>query len=150
MCHWTGIHFDAGFYGVKTEKTLTAALEFERQAFQKILELDVRVFSFHNPGRLTAKFKGISYAGMINAYSDCIIKQADYCSDSNGYWRYRRLEDVLRQHLERRLQVLTHPAWWTERPMAPRERIFRCVQGRAQRCMDDYDLLLLKSRRKNI
>ena len=148
--HEVGIHFDAGFYGVEDEKGLVRYLSFEKMIFKAALGISARVFSFHNPTSKILRMDGFRYAGIVNAYAGRFMKNFGYCSDSNGVWRHRRLEDVLREHNEERLQVLTHPAWWQTRPMAPRERIFRCAHGRAKRCMQDYDALFFKSHRKNI
>jgi hypothetical protein len=35
--------------------------------------------------------------------------------------------------------VLTHPGWWQEVAMPPRQRVFRCVFGRAKATMRGYD-----------
>ena len=32
---------------------------------------------------------------MINTYAKYFKENVEYCSDSNGYWRYKRLEDFL-------------------------------------------------------
>jgi hypothetical protein len=72
-----------------------------------------------------------------------------YCSDSNGYWRFRRLYDVLNEKKDYRLQVLTHPEWWQEKPMPARQRFFRCVYGRANANMQNYDEGLVLDARVN-
>ena len=71
-------------------------------------------------------------------------------SDSNGFWRYRRLEDVLTEAKEERLQVLTHPEWLQDRVMTPRERVQRCIDGRAARVAERYDRYLADCGRPNI
>jgi hypothetical protein len=45
---------------------------------------------------------------------------------------------------------LTHPEWWQTIAMAPRERIFRAVYGRATAGLQDYDQLLKDLGRRNI
>jgi hypothetical protein len=65
--------------------------------------------------------------------------EASYCSDSNGYWRFRRLKEVLTQATDPCLQVLTHPGWWQDGIMPPRQRIFRSAYGRAAATLRDYD-----------
>jgi hypothetical protein len=54
-----------------------------------------------------------------------------YVSDSNGIWRYRKLEEVLSAPPVPKLQVLTHPEWWTPEPLAPFARLRRSINGRA-------------------
>jgi hypothetical protein len=97
------------------------------------------VFSFHNPGAAHLQCDADSYGGLISCYSRRFKAEIPYCSDSNGYWRFRRLHDVLAEATDPCLQVLTHPGWWQEQPMPPRQRIFRCAYGRAAATMHGYD-----------
>jgi len=87
---------------------------------------------------------------MINAYSKYLKSNFGYCSDSNGYWRFERLEDVLKEAKHEKLQVLTHPGWWVETPMSPRQRIQRCIDGRAINVGKNYDDLLNRMCRENV
>src|SRR5262245_53947913 len=64
-------------------------------------------------------------------------------------WLYRRLEDVLVSASERPLQVLTHPGMWQDSPMPPRQRVERCIQGRAKATAEFYDNLLRVAGRPN-
>lgn len=45
-----------------------------------------------------------------------------YCSDSNGYWRYERMMNVIKESQSEHLHLLTHPEWWTEDVMSPWEK----------------------------
>ncbi|KDC30925.1 hypothetical protein L505_0136 [Bordetella bronchiseptica F4563] len=90
------------------------------------------------------------YAGLLNTYSEFFRDQVGYCSDSNGYWRHRRLADVLEQAADHSLQVLTHPGWWVDEAMSPRDRIARCAEGRAAATMRKYDEDLACFGRDNI
>ena len=73
-----------------------------------------------------------------------------YVSDSNGYWRFERLPEVLAAGAHERLHVLTHPEWWQEQPMSPRERILRCIEGRGRASEATYDALLSDNQRVNV
>ena len=99
-------------------------------------------FSFHNPTEFLLLWERDTYGGLINCYSRTFKTTIPYCSDSNGYWRFRRLRDALESAQDPRLQVLTHPGWWQEVPLHPRERIFRSVYGRALDIMNLYDVVL--------
>jgi hypothetical protein len=70
--------------------------------------------------------------GMLNVYSSYFQKNVPYVSDSNGYWRFKRLKEVLTSATEPCLQVLTHPEWWQEKLMSPKEKVWRCIDGRAE------------------
>lgn len=148
--HRLGLHFDAAYYGDRVRGEMEPLLAAERALLRDAFGAEVDVFSFHNPDDFTLGFQAWSYAGMVNTYARYFREEAGYCSDSNGYWRFRRLEDVLREGTDTRLQVLTHPEWWQDRPMPPRERIQRCIDGRALRTAEYYDGLLAAAGRENV
>jgi hypothetical protein len=148
--HSLGLHFDSEFYGLESEGDLERHLDFERDFLEKIFACEIHVFSFHNPTPFAMACQRWQYADLINTYAKYFQEHVGYCSDSNGYWRFRRLEDVLRGGEDERLQVLTHPVWWRDNIMSPRERIQRCVTERATKNMAWYDDQLRISERKNI
>lgn len=148
--HDIGLHFDPHYYNVTNTEQLEQWLIFEQTLLQKLFNVPVRVFSFHitNPWIMAQQQE--QYAGIINTYSHHFQHHVRYCSDSNGYWRFDRLEDVLLQTSERDLQVLTHPSLWQTEPMAPRRRIVRAIEGRANKTLQWYDNILAAYGRENI
>ncbi len=148
--HRVGVHFDHQFWSVTNEDALAKALDFEKAILERILERPVDAFSFHIPDALSDRFRAEEYAGLTNTYSAYFRNEVGYCSDSNGYWRYRRLEDVLRSSADARLQVLTHPEYWQDDVMSPRERVERCVQGRSDKVRQWYRDVLRESRREDV
>jgi hypothetical protein len=149
MGHEIGLHFDAMQSDVSTATKLEMSLEKECKIFETIFGIKVKSFSFHNPSELTNNFKDELYGGLINAYNNDLMSRFVYCSDSNGYWRFTPLEEFIRSN-HSAICVLTHPGWWTDVPMSPRDRIVRCVEGRAKATLWQYDELLIKHGRKNI
>lgn len=153
MGHTLGLHFDPQFYARTTldRSVILQQLEYEKQILQHFFGTNVDAFSFHMPdtdGWIKQDEQEIG--GIINAYGREIREQFSYCSDSNGYWRFRRLRDVLESAEDSRLQVLTHPEMWTPEPMSPRARVTRCIQGRSERQSQWYDETLAKSNRDNV
>lgn len=151
--HHVGLHFDAETYPNRSwgVDALESALGEERDRLGTLLKCYVEAVSFHNPGMSTLETPlQASLAGMTNAYGAPLRDSYGYCSDSNGYWRFDPLPEVLTSNRYVRLQVLTHPEWWTPEPMAPRERIERCVNGRAAAAMRFYDDTLARAGRLNI
>ena len=149
--HTIGLHFDASFYHAEDLDFLQQKLIFEKNILENLFNSPVDVFSFHNPTAGNAlSFTDTHIAGMFNTYSSAIKDNYFYCSDSNGYWRYHRLPEVVETGIHDRLHILTHPEWWTPEAMSPRERISRCIDGRAQLLHKEYDQNLKKFGRKNI
>lgn len=150
MGHSIGLHFDTHYYKIQHVEELEQVLQFEKGLLEEIFKQEIRVFSFHNTTPFTMSCQQWQYAGMINTYAEYFQTQVGYCSDSNGYWRFRRLQDVLEMAEDERLQVLTHPAWWIPEPMSPRARVTRCIEGRAIRQHEWYDKLLAHLGRENV
>lgn len=148
--HDIGLHFDAAFYDIRDEQQLSEYIAIEADWLSQWFDVKIGVFSFHNPTAFLLGCEESKYSGLINCYSSFFKKEIGYCSDSNGYWRYRRLRDVLELASDTSLQVLTHPAWWQEEPLSPRNRILRSVQGRANAIMQSYDDFLAENGRSNI
>jgi|APTNR8051073442_1049403.scaffolds.fasta_scaffold04964_7 hypothetical protein len=147
--HRLGLHFDAAFHGVEDEETLHSKVAQEARWLDETLGVRPDAFSFHNPGADHLRCDADHYGGLVNCYSGRFKTEVPYCSDSNGYWRFRRLHDVLTEASDRCLQVLTHPGWWQSKPMPPRQRIFRSAYGRAQATMNGYDAALVEHGRIN-
>ena len=151
--HCLGLHFDPDFYAVPLPNTKVFQdwLMFEKGVLERVFQTKVHVFSLHNPD-IDAWVPTIKdeIGGLVNAYSNYLRKNYVYISDSNGYWRFQRLQDVLTAGKVDKLHVLTHPVWWTSEPMSPRARISRCIIGRATRQHKRYDEALRKAGRKNI
>lgn len=148
--HAVGLHFDAGYYQVRDEASLEESLLLEQAVVAANFRVPVTAFSFHNPNVVTDVFRADRYAGMVNVYSEFFRTQAGYVSDSNGYWRHQSLADALGSDAHQRLQVLTHPGWWQDDALPPRERIERCVRGRAEATLAEYDAALARAGRLNL
>lgn len=153
MGHSIGLHFNASAYGDKqwSLPDLEAAMAKERTLLGQLLEVPVDSVSFHDPmsGNLS-EFEQTTLAGMVNAYSAELKAAYRYCSDSNGYWRHAPISSILTAAEHDRLQVLTHPEWWTEQAMPPRNRIEQAILDRARGTMEFYDGHLARSNRENL
>lgn len=154
MGHQLGLHFDPAFYQgrMNNGKDIIRRLAWEKQVLEMEFNQKIEVFSFHNPEVVGnwLNYESDRVAGMINTYGRTLKTNFTYCSDSNGYWRFERLWDVLNKAAADRLQVLTHPGWWQERPMHPRERVFRNIYGQAESTMRLYDTNLASVGRTNL
>ena len=147
--HQIGLHFDPTQYDIKTKEDLEKYLTFEKNILENLFQTKIKVFSFHNPTEEILKYDDYKYADMINTYAKYFKENVEYCSDSNGYWRHKRLEGFLNEK-HKKIQVLTHPAWWQKEVMSPRDRIQRCIDGRAKNIAKKYDGLLREHGRENV
>jgi hypothetical protein len=150
MGHRIGLHFDAAFYDIADENSLAHLVSEEAALLESLFGVMPSAFSFHNPGAFHLGCEDEAYGGLVNCYSRRIRTDVPYCSDSNGYWRFRRLRDVLVKATDPCLQVLTHPEWWQDSAMPPRQRIFRSAYGRARATMTDYDAAISAHGRENL
>lgn len=151
--HDLGLHFDVGFYGgFAAEDELADRVAYEAGVLSGFFEREISAFSFHN----TTTVDRFAYAdldrvaGLINTNGRSLMERYSYVSDSNCYWRHRRLPEVIGEGTDERLQVLTHPECWQREAMSPRARIARCMEGRGEYMMDWYDELLAAHDRENI
>ncbi len=148
--HQVGLHFDTHYYNIDNESNLEQKILLEADIIKKFFDVEVSVFSFHNTTPFTMACQKDSYAGIINTYAALFQTQVEYCSDSNGYWRYKRMLEVIKNNDSGKLQILTHPEWWQEEIMSPWARIKRAIDGRAEKNKNFYREHLRKFKMKNI
>jgi Formyl transferase len=150
--HEIGLHFDAGVYSTATwtSDSLESALRREQSLVENLLQSSIKVVSWHNPDQLNLlDFDADEIAGMLNVYAGRLRRDYAYCSDSNGYWRFKPMGQVISEGHDR-LHLLTHPEWWLPEAMSPSERIDRAILGRARKIRRDYDAILHRGGRRNV
>jgi len=147
--HSIGLHFDPSFYDINGSDAFVNWLEYEKTILEKMFDMKICVFSFHNPTTDILKFDDFRYANMINTYSKEIKNDFKYCSDSNGYWRFDKLDEIVKENFDK-LHILTHPVWWQKEFMTPRDKVQRCIDLRAKKQASFYDNLLEINGRVNV
>lgn len=149
--HRLGLHFDFNFYDNLNDFSFEEKLQFEKTTLENLFGAEVSAVSYHNPSPDLLKSRAdLRVGGLFNAYAKEISDKCDYASDSNGYWRFRSIEEALLHPKKRNIQVLTHPEWWTADALSPRERVSRCIDGRANFIHQRYDKMIENHGRKNI
>jgi hypothetical protein len=146
--HWIGLHFDPGFHpdGARDDR-----VAWEARVLAETLEVPVHAVSLHNPSVSgTEDLDRERLGGLPHAGARSLRERYAYVSDSNGYWRFERLPEVLNAGTHEWLHVLTHPEMWQAEAMSPRERILRCIEGRGRASEATYDELLSTNGRVNI
>jgi hypothetical protein len=143
--HDIGIHFDSSYHMASSEKyDIEEALAKDARYLQDVAETLLRVFSFHNPSSEDLAFDERIYTDLINCYSKEFRSSINYGSDSNGYWRYQPIPEIIQDQSKKKMQILTHPEWWLDEDYLPRDRVLRCVYGRALYTVAEYDRVLEK------
>ena len=148
--HVIGLHFDPAAHGRTSWDlpSLEAAVALDRSLLELAATCPVACVSWHNPDQtdiLTYEHDRIG--GLHNAYSGWLRQNYEYCSDSNGYWRFAPMTQVIEREHER-LHLLTHPEWWTPEELSPWDRTVRCTQGRADSTLQAHERLLALAGRK--
>jgi len=150
--HDLGLHFDAAWHGIENEADLTEAITWEAGVLNRLLELpaarQIKMFSFHNTTPFTMACKASHYAGLRNAYAGYLQEHVQYTSDSNGYWIHRSWQELLDQRPDR-IQVLTHPEWWTPTDAHPAEKVCQHLISRILSTWVGYRTILQEGNREN-
>ncbi|NDC48669.1 MAG: hypothetical protein EBZ61_06275 [Micrococcales bacterium] len=148
--HEIGLHIEVDEVTVASDSNkLSDQIDCEAATITRVLGKKPACFSFHNPSSATSMFTELSYGGLVNSYSSQVMSKFAYVSDSNGYWRYGDILSSAQKNADRPLQILTHPEWWCDTYLEPRERLFRHVFGDAADFMRRYDSSLFESGREN-
>lgn len=149
--HDIGLHFDPEVCRYQTSPDYESRLAFEANTLGTLIGAKVTSFTLHNPTTLVGvAFDEDVYCGLINGSAVKLRQQFEYCSDSNGMWRYRNLAQMIDDPSISRLYALTHPEWWQPTAMPPREQLERSIVERAEFCRRYYDGLLEENSRPNI
>lgn len=148
--HHIGLHFDSHYWDVKDIVSLNKCIEIDRDYFNKVFNMEIDTFSFHNTTPFVLNCEEYKYGGLINSYAKLFKEHYQYCADSTGYWRYEVLDEVLRDPATRHIQVLIHDAMWSDEVMSPRKRVMHSIQENAERVKRFYDEDLIKFGAKNI
>ncbi len=148
--HRIGVHLDCEFHDLSKEADLERNLSFERSVLERLFDITIPVFSFHNPTDRELLHTKHKYVDLINTYSEFFKSEVFYCSDSNGYWRHHNLQAVLTEAKHDRIQILLHPEWWTEEVMSPKQKVWRSIDSRAENNKQWYIDKLVEYNRENI
>lgn len=148
--HHIGLHFDSHYWNVQDVSSLNKCIEIDKDYFNKVFNIDIDTFSFHNTTPFVLNSEEYKYGGLINSYAKFFKEHYQYCADSTGYWRYEVLDEVLRDPKTHHIQVLIHDAMWSDEVMSPRKRVMHSIQENADRVKLFYDEDLIKFGAKNI
>lgn len=134
--HLVGLHFDSAYWGITSEDQLNDFITLDKDYLNANFGVEIDTFSFHNTTPFTQSCLAYKYGGLINVYASFFKQHYNYCGDSLGYWRFDRLEEVLKDEKVQHLQVLTHDANWSDEVLSPRKRFSKVMRERAERLIE--------------
>ena len=129
--HHIGLHFDFAHYQNQDLAYPEKMASAEKQFLETVFQQEISSFSFHNPNQWALEYGEPQFAGMTNAYAKFFMNEVAYASDSNGHWRNDSIAKRISE-AHPKVQILTHPVWWTEMLTSPKERVWAAIEGRAQ------------------
>lgn len=112
MGHDIGLHFDASLS--KKWSDINNNCKKEIKYLESLTFKRINIISFHRPAkRLLLEDKKI--ANKDHTYLLKFTKKINYCSDSQGNWKYVTPKKIIEKESTNNftLQLLTHPIWWT-------------------------------------
>jgi len=121
--HDIGLHFDDNY----NETEIVSAIRMEAEFMEKEFGYKIQVVSFHRPGLLAKGDTNIE--PYINAYSFNEDKGYMYASDSNTELKSGPLDELISANNYPKLQILTHPIWWTEEVMNREAKVETFIKG---------------------
>ena len=119
MGHSIGLHIDvARIKSTSIDSTkidIQSIVYHEFEIMNTVLgEILSNVFSFHNPSKDILKKPSFNQ-GLICTYgNNFMMPKTKYISDSNSFWREGNPIPNIKKKKWDRLQILTHPIWWTQ------------------------------------
>lgn len=111
--HDVGLHYDTSAVDQLPADEAVAVFRTQAELLGALSGAPVTAVARHNPG-----FGGFDpmaqTTGFVSAYDPRFTSEITYVSDSCGAWRAEGLEVLTAAEPPRKLQLLTHPIFWTE------------------------------------
>ena len=125
LVHKIALHYDEIFFE-QANVNISDGIKKEIDLLEQHFDTNVDVVSRHNPSIREKKIPVKLPNGVVDAMSDKFTLERKYLSDSVQYWR----ENCFCNHYNNftKLQILTHPALWTDEGLSRSEilpRIFK-------------------------
>lgn len=114
MGHEIGLHFslEAHKKDERENHDISALPELvirDVNILSEILNMDIRVWSLHNPGVKGKEMLQVDVPGVINTYHPRFFEDVKYISESNMAWREKCPCEMFKDNLYSSYQVLVHP-----------------------------------------
>lgn len=135
MGHDVGLHFSLIDHPTRDfSHNLEDLIQEDADILSRVLQSEVRVFSFHNPP--ADKRTSIPVSGLINAYADPYFEHAYYVSDSDVCWRRGCPCQTLPDCPHGMVQILTHPNTYSGKFSTNRDVLFYFLRNKTTDLLD--------------
>ncbi len=115
--HEVGLHFYASNLITGDWSSLYREMDIQKTIFEKGLEMDCDIFSYHRPPKWFLENRDDQINGVMNAYGRSFFefssnpKDIKYLADSQHKWLYGHPNNSLNPQ---KIQILCHPDEWTK------------------------------------
>tara|TARA_B100000029_G_scaffold468129_1_gene504868 strand:+ start:1579 stop:2283 length:705 start_codon:yes stop_codon:yes gene_type:complete len=121
--HNISLHYDH-----KNHYNINKGLKLEKNLFEDIFNLKIKIISIHRPGNFITKSR--RFKSTRHTYEKPYFKKIGYYSDSRGSFRYGNPTESKEFKDKKTIQLLIHPIWWVARGNTPSEKIKYWVQNK--------------------
>jgi len=135
MGHEIGLHFDETCYPSSNQLTIVEHIQKEIALLEQIIESPVKTVSMHRPSQVTLE-SNIAIPNVINSYSQTFFKDFKYISDSRHNWK-EDVEGIVTSKQYKKLHILTHPFWYTEKKESCRDKLFSFITAANKKRYND-------------
>jgi hypothetical protein len=127
MGHEIGLHFDETQYMGSSFSPIhiVKCIQKELGILEQIIERPITVVSMHRPSQSIIE-ADITIPNAVNSYSQTFFKEFKYISDSRHNWR-ENPETIVSSGQYKRLHILTHPFWYTDKITSCRDKLFSFI-----------------------
>lgn len=110
--HEIGLHFDETKYSGRDIEQIKAAIYEEIHLLEAIIGQRVKSVSMHRPSKEILESE-LELDQVINTYGKTFFRDIKYLSDARMNWR-EDVERIVKNEENLKIQLLTHPFWYTE------------------------------------
>jgi hypothetical protein len=90
--------------------------------------VQIGAVSFHQPTREILE-RNLAIGDLVNTYNKLQLREYFYVSDTNMQWRHDHPLDMFSRQSHARIQLLIHPIWWTESPLAVTDKWLEALRA---------------------
>ncbi len=119
--HEVGLHFDEAKYVDKDIRRIENEIYREADFLGNVIGKKVRTISMHRPSQQILE-ADLKLNGMVNTYGSVFFKEFKYLSDARMNWRVSP-EPVIVSGDYNKIQLLTHPFWYTKHDRTMTEKL---------------------------